>query len=152
MFLAGNVAIIYIKKPECMIRPENIIGTGMVDCNSVINAALQTHLQSRLASVDDSITHKFVLKLPFQAEGKCSDELLIHKSGIVCPLVKPPCGTKKFSTRSLILVFKEKASNYTSKKKAAVKITTPNGGARSPEGNKLSYVSGAGENKRMRDE
>ena len=110
-------------KPECMIAPENLIGRDKVDEGSVIHAAIEKYLKSRVEHVDDNITNKLVLNLPFQAEAKCSEDLLHHTNGMVCPLANPPKNVHKgLSSRSLVLTFKEKESNYTSKKKASVNM------------------------------
>ena len=148
LFSLGTKAVVIFEKPECLLRPENILGTGSVDANHVIHAAIETYMARRLNSVDEKVTNKLVLNLPFESENKCSSELLDHKNGIVCPMGNPPKGGKKmYSHRNLILTFKEKASNYTSTTKASTKVAVKT--FKAPETSKVNI--GEGNKKRAVD-
>ena len=107
-----------------MVRPETICGFGMANDSSIIHAALQKYMERKIKNVEDSITNKLVLRLPFESESKCSNLLLGHVNGIVCPMAQPPKNKDPmYASRSLQLTFKEKSSNFHSKKKATVKHT-----------------------------
>ena len=73
-----------------MVRPETICGFGMANDSSIIHAALQKYMEKKIKNVEDSITNKLVLRLPFESESKCSNLLLGHVNGIVCPMAQPP--------------------------------------------------------------
>ena len=103
-----------------MVSSETICGFGMANDSSIIHAALQKYMERKIKNVEDSITNKLVLRLPFESESKCSNLLLGHVNGIVCPMAQPPKNKDPmYASRSLLLTFKEKSSNFRSKKKAA---------------------------------
>ena len=130
---SGSKAVVTFTKPECLIRPEAICGVGMATDSNVLIVALEKYRERKMKNVEDKITNKLVLRLPFDSESKCSQELLGHNNGIVCPMVKAPLKLirkvnglqnepEMYASRSLILTFKAKSSNFTSRKKAVVKV------------------------------
>lgn len=103
-------ATLCFRRPRSTMQVSTICDTSFGNSFTIIHAAVETFFERRRRNKEDHIKNNLVLHLPFEAEPQVSNDLLTS-GGFQNVISSTPDGG---SSRTLVLTFKKKSTNFTS--------------------------------------
>ena len=117
--MIGQKAEITFRRPQVTLDPSVICDVAFDGPDTVVHAALEKYFEKRRKSIDEPIKNKLVIHLPFEADPEPSSDLL--GSGFQNLIISPP-PSEFHASRSIIVTFKKKSSNFASSRVVEEKI------------------------------